>query len=335
MPRHTLAAATTWITAAAAQHGADLVAYVMQRLSCSRRHARALVDALVDAQWLAASGTPRRMIYRPGTLRQVVHRYALAGLQEDLPWARDFAPLLDLRPNVARLAQHAFTELLNNAIDHSGGQGVTVSARQTGFHLQMLVSDDGCGIFDSIQRAWRIDDPAVAMLELGKGKLTTQPDRHGGHGLFFVARMADIFDLHANRQAFQRRPGRGGWCSLRPLERQGSSVFLAIALETPRTLDDVLRAHAESGYGFDRTEVSLRLLTSPSVGLESRAQARRVAARLTQFRRAKLDFSGIEDIGPAFADELFRVFARAHPGVELHPEAMAPRVAAMVRSIRA
>lgn len=334
MPRTSLAAATTWITAAATQHGDDLVAHVMQRLDISRRRARKLLAALVQAQWLEVIGTPRKQSWRPGTMRQVVRHYPLAGLQEDLPWARDFAPLLDLKPNVARLAQHAFTELLNNAIDHSGGTGVTLSVRQTGFHLQMLVSDDGCGIFESIDRTWQIGDPALAMLELGKGKLTTQPDRHCGHGLFFVSRAADIFDLHANRSAFQRRPGRSGWFSLRPLERQGTSVFLAIALDTPRTLDDVLRAHAESGYGFDHTEVALRLLTGPSVGLESRAQARRVASRLGEFRRAKLDFSGIDDIGPAFADELFRVFARAHPGVELRPEAMGPRVAAMVASVR-
>jgi signal transduction histidine kinase len=47
------------------------------------------------------------------------------------------------------MAQHAFTELLNNAIDHSGGTQVTVSMRQTPLHLQLLVSDDGCGLFDA------------------------------------------------------------------------------------------------------------------------------------------------------------------------------------------
>jgi anti-sigma regulatory factor (Ser/Thr protein kinase) len=332
-PRPPLAAATTWITAAASEHGDRLFDHVMERLAVSRRRARKLVQALVDAQWLEASGTPRKRRFTPGTMRQVVRHYALDGLQEDLPWAREFAPLLSLQPNVARLAQHAFTELLNNAIDHSGGSGVTVSVRQTGMHLQMLVSDDGCGVFQSIERGWQIDDPAHAMLELSKGKLTTQPDRHCGHGLFFVARAADIFDLHANRSGFQRRPGKSGWFALRPLERQGTSVFLAIALDTQRTLDEVLRAQAESGYGFEHTEVALRLLTGPGIGLESRAQARRVALRLAQFRRARLDFSGVEDIGPAFADELFRVFARANPGVELRPEAMAPRVAAMVNGI--
>jgi len=174
------------------------------------------------------------------------------------------------------------------------------------------------------------------MLELSKGKLTTQPDRHTGRGLFFTSRLADVLDLHANATAFQYRGwNRRNWFKGKPIARQGTSIYLAIALDTPRTLDDVLRAHAESGYGFDHTEVALRLLTGPSIGLESRAQARRVAARLTEFRRAKLDFSGIEDIGPAFADELFRVIARAHPSVELRPEAMAPRVAAMVASVHA
>ena len=74
--------------------------------------------------------------------------------------------------------------------------------RQTGLHLQMLVSDDGCGLFQRIEQAWQIDDPHLAMLELGKGKLTTQPARHLGQGLFYVARAADVFDLHANRHGF-------------------------------------------------------------------------------------------------------------------------------------
>jgi anti-sigma regulatory factor (Ser/Thr protein kinase) len=334
MTRNTLASATTWITGAAVRHGDDLLAHVMQRQAISRRRARKLLASLVDSQWLSASGTPRKPVYRPGQMRQIVQHYALQGLQEDLPWSRDFAPLLDLSPNVARLAQHAFTELLNNAIDHSGGSGVTVSVRQTGLHLQMLVSDDGCGVFEKIEQAWHIGDPQLAMLELGKGKLTTQPERHCGHGLFFVARSADIFDLHANRQAFQRRPGRSGWSSLRPMARQGTSVFLAMALDTTRTLDEVLRSQAEQGYGFEHTEVPLRLLTGPQIGLESRAQARRVTARLDQFRRARLDFSGIEDIGPAFADELFRVYARTHPQVDLRADGMAPRVAAMVAAVR-
>ncbi len=333
MPRHSLAAVSTWITPAAIAHGHDLATHLMQRLDVSRRRARALLDGLVQAGWLEVDGTRRRPHHRPGTLRQVVRRYPLAGLEEDRAWSQDFAPCLDLRPNVARLAQHAFTELVNNAADHSGGQGVTVSLRQSAMHLQMLVSDDGCGLFQRVGQCWQIDDPAEAMLELGKGKLSSQPERHRGQGLFYVARAADIFDLHANHHGFQRRPGRSGWAGVRPLERQGTSVYWAVSLETSRTLDEVLRSHADTGYALDHAEVSLRLLAGGRPWLESRAQARRATARLTAFRRAHLDFSGIDEIGPAFADELFRVYARTHPQVQLVPEAASPRVAAMIAAV--
>lgn len=332
MPRPTLASITTWITPAAARHGDDLIAHLMQRLEIGRRRARSLLDRLVQAGWLQMQGTRRQPRYRPGALRQVVRRYALDGLAEDRAWAEDFAPSLDLRANVARIAEHAFTELLNNAIDHSGGSGVTVSLRQTAMHLQMLVSDDGCGLFQRVEQAWRIADPALAMLELGKGKLSSQPERHRGQGLFFVARAADIFDLHANRHAFQRR--RGGWANVRPLAREGTSVYLAIALESTRTLDAVLRANAEQGYALDHTEIPLRLLAGKQPWLESRAQARRVTARLCAFRRAELDFSGIDEIGPAFADELFRVWGQAHPQVRLVAHNTSAPVAAMIAAIQ-
>ena len=338
MPRIDLAPITQWITAAAAQHGSELHAELMQRLSIGRRSAGTLLKKLVASQWLVAEGTPRRPLYRPGALRQVVRRYTLAGLQEDLPWRHDFAPFFDPPAEVRRMAQHAFTELLNNAIDHSGGRAATVSMRQTPLHLQLLVSDDGCGIFERIAQSFEIRDPQLAMLELSKGKLTSQPKRHSGHGLFFSSRLADVFDLHANQAAFQQRSWEPQqWRSSRPLAHAGTSIYLAIALDTPRTLDAVLRSHSaqQAGYAFEHTVVPLHLIGSGELALASRADAKRVASRLAQFRRAEIDFSGISEVGHGFADELFRVFSRQHPALELVPISMAPRVAAMVHSVQA
>jgi anti-sigma regulatory factor (Ser/Thr protein kinase) len=338
MARTDLHVITRWITAAALQHPSDLAGHLMQRLSISRSSAGKTLRRLVAAQWLERAGTPRRPLYRPGLLRQAVHSYALRSLDEALPWSRDFAPLLDLSPTVARNAQHAFTELLNNAIDHSGGTSVTVSVRQTPAHLQLLVSDDGCGLFARIGESFAIHDPAQAMLELSKGKLSSQPERHTGRGLYFTARIADILDLHANDSAFQHRAWqRHQWACTRPATRHGTSVFVAISLDSTLSLDAVMRDHSldGAGYGFERTVVPLQVLTSARGGLESRAQARQVAARLVQFRRAELDFDGIAEVGHSFADELFRVFAREHPGVELVPTRTSPRVTALLASIQA
>jgi anti-sigma regulatory factor (Ser/Thr protein kinase) len=340
MPRHArieIAPLTQWITQAAQQHGNELPAQLMQRLGISRRRATLVLNKLVQMQWLTRSGTPRKPLYRPGPLRQVVRRYALAGLQEDLPWREDFAPFFELPAEVKRMARHAFTELLNNAIDHSGGSAVTVSVRQTPLQLQLLVSDDGCGLFEHIGQRFAITDPRLAMLELSKGKLTSAPERHSGHGLFFTSRLADVFDVHANASAFQcRNWERRQWRASRPATRAGTSVYLAISLDTTRTLDAVLREHSRSGegYAFERTVVPLQLLASDAA-LASRAEARRACSRLAQFASAELDFAGIEEVGHGFADELFRVFGRAHPALQLVPVGMNTQVAAMVAAAQA
>jgi anti-sigma regulatory factor (Ser/Thr protein kinase) len=269
-------------------------------------------------------------------LRQVVCRYPLASLQEDLPWRLDFAPFFDLPPAVRRMTQHVFTEVLNNAIDHSGGGQVTVSMRQTPLQVQLLVSDDGLGLFQRIEQTFAIGDPTLAMLELGKGKLTTCPDRHAGHGLFFTSRLADVFDIHANGAAFQSRGWeRRRWRVTTPASHSGTSIYAAISLDTARTLETVMAAQSadSAGCSFDVTSVPLHLISADGQSLASRADAKRVALRLAQFRRAELDFEGISDIGHGFADELFRVFRRAHPALDLVPVGMTPRVAAMVESV--
>ena len=47
-----------------------------------------------------------------------------------------------------------------------------------------------------------------------------------------------------------------------------------------------------------------------------------------------LDFKGIKTIGQAFADEIFRVFAREHPGVKLMPCNANNEVAKMIHRAR-
>jgi len=330
-----IATLTRWITEAAVQHGDDLPQYLASCLDISARRADTVLQQLVDLQWLTTTdlGDERRFV--PGALRQVVKRYELKGLHEDMPWRRDFAPCFELPRQIARMAQHAFTELLNNAVDHSGGTAVTVSMRQTPLQVQLLVSDDGCGLFERIAKKFDIPDPQLALLELCKGKLTSAPRKHSGHGLFFTSQLADVFDIHANAQAFQRRAWeRLQWHRGRHATQVGTSIYVALQLDSTRTLDEVLRAHSlnQDSMGFERTVVPMHLLGCAQV-LASRADAKRAVARLSNFRLAEIDFAGITDVGHGFADEMFRVFRRDHPDTELVPVGMNAQVAAMVHSV--
>ena len=331
-----IAPLTRWITEAAVQHSDDLPAYLTRCLSISRRRADALLNELAAAQWLRVEGPKGQRVWQPGPLRQVVKRYKLRGLFEDLPWRRDFAPCFTLPEALNRMAQHSFTELLNNAIDHSGGSEVNVSMRQTPSHFQLLITDNGCGLFERVSKSFAISDPHLALLELCKGKLTSAPDLHTGQGLYFTSQLADVFAIHANGVAFQRHEWEPvQWRTTRHGGQLGTSIFMGLALDTQRTLDEVLRAHSADGkgYGFERTTVPLHLLTSNG-SLTSRADAKRAVARLTDFHRVEIDFAGVKDVGHAFADEMFRVFGRDHPETQLVPVGMTPQIMDMVNSLR-
>ena len=68
-----------------------------------------------------------------------------------------------------------------------------------------------------------------------------------------------------------------------------------------------------------RTDIPLKLAQYGTDLLIARSQAKRILARLESFEEVFLDFSGVEEIGHSFADEIFRVYATAHPGVKLTP----------------
>ena len=81
----------------------------------------------------------------------------------------------------------------------------------------------------------------------------------------------------------------------------------------------------------------VRLAVNAALGktLVSRSEAKRLVARLTDFRQVILDFSGVQVAGQGFCDEVFRVFAHAHPHVTLEPVGMSDTVAFMVNRARA
>jgi hypothetical protein len=70
-------------------------------------------------------------------------------------------------------------------------------------------------------------------------------------------------------------------------------------------------------YRFDHTVVPVRMALYESERLMSRSQAKRILNRVDRFKHVVLDFDGVNTVGQAFADEVFRVFARSHPDMTI------------------
>ena len=328
MARLDFASLTRTITADALAHPTDLAPMLAQRHSVTRATVTRQLKRLVELGWLVRNGASRPR-YEPGAQREVTAEYAIAGLDEHSPWLRDIHPALALTPELTRLAQHVFGELLNNAIDHAGATAVTVSVRQTPTHLHMLFSDDGVGVFKQLAQKAGLPDAQRAALELAKGRLTTQPQCHGGRGLFFVARMVDAMNLQSDGQVLQwRHHAESVRFLAHPLKHTGTTVFVSVPLDTTVRPTEAYGAFGSEAapLDFSRTHVPLRLLTDGGLALDSRAQARWVVSRLELFATAELDFEGVDDIGPSFIDEVFRVYAQSHPEVTLEATRASERI---------
>ena len=102
-----------------------------------------------------------------------------------------------IKDNVDSILNYAFTEMLNNAIDHSGSKTIYTKILIDSTNIQFLVSDNGIGIFRNLKEQRNLPSIHDALLDLSKGKITTLPDRHSGEGIFYTSRLADSFIIES------------------------------------------------------------------------------------------------------------------------------------------
>ena len=303
----------------------------------SRQAASAKLRAAVRRGWLHVEGRGAGVRYTLAMLQEVRHSYERAGLSEDRVWQQLLAPVVaDLAENVRDVWRYGLTEMINNAVDPSGSIQVHVGLRRNALFTQAWVKDDGEGIFLRIQRALDLFDPRESILELAKGKFTTDPANHSGEGIFFSSKVFDVFDIRSGMLHFAHDDGNVDVLFERSAEAPGTTVFMQLANDSPRTTRKVFdKFAAPEEYTFAKTLVPVKLAQHEGEKLVSRSQAKRLTMRFERFQTVVLDFAGVEEIGQAFADEVFRVFQRAHPQTALVPANMAPGVKAMVSRARA
>lgn len=322
-------------------HPKDLILKVASDMQLSRAAVSARARQLVVDRYLVRTGNTRGARYERGPNKRRVVRYSRAGLAEDRVWMRDVAPMLAGLPrNVIDIAHHGLTEMVNNAIDHSEGEHVQVLVDLTPFRLLFLIADDGVGIFRKITSALQLPDERLALLELSKGKLTTDPRRHSGEGIFFTSRMFDRFEIQSGGLVFGHEDGEEHDVLYDVDEARhpkGTIVAMEIAPDAARDIAAVFRAFSSGPdeYAFAKTIVPVRLAKVGDDNLVSRSQAKRLLQRVERFRTVILDFDGVERVGQAFADEIFRVFPYDHPDVELHHVNAVPEVQQMIRRAEA
>lgn len=306
-----------------AEHPTDIVRFTAEKFACTRQAVHKHLQRLIFEGAVLESGQTRSKRYQLAPLVQWKKHYEVGpSLAEDVVWRRDVEPQLGKLPeNVLYIWHYGFTEMFNNVIDHSGARHVSISLNKTAAKTTIDIYDDGVGIFKKIQAALHLEDERHAVLELAKGKFTTDPANHSGEGIFFSSRIFDQFVISSGEVYFSHDfDDREDWILQASSAGGGTLVRMVLHNHTARTLKKVFdKFTSDDDYGFTKTVVPVKLMRYGDDNLVSRSQAKRLLSRFDRFKVVVLDFSGVASVGQAFADEVFRVFKAKHPEVEIVP----------------
>ena len=244
-------------------------------------------------------------------------------LGEDRVFTQDILPLICTLPdNVRSIWNYAFTEMMNNAIEHSSADKILVSVMTNEFKTSILIYDNGIGIFKNIQsfikeqrgESLPLDECASLLFA---GKFTTAENMHSGEGIFFTSHVMDTFVILSDDVVFSRNNFKDNWAGGFTPKQDGTVVIMELYNHTKKVLRDVFSRFASIEDGFTKTSIPIAHFFSGGYPV-SRSEARRLGEIIMKFEEIDLDFLDVEDVGQAFVHELFVVWQGKNPNKRLN-----------------
>ena len=228
----------------------------------------------------------------------------------------------------------AVRECMVNAVVHGNrynkNKYVHVKVTKSAVDFAIRITDQGEGVFPHVRSGLGLEDLFAAIQELTKGRTTTAPDRHTGEGIFFASKAVDVFALSSAGLTWTVDNLRNDQAvGISPVTA-GTRVTCEIDPATDRSLAKVFARFTDDNFDFSRSSTVVHLF-GLAVRFVSRSEAKRLLQGLDRFKQVEIDFTGVQDVGQGFVDELVRVWPVQHPGTTITPTHMNPAVEFMVR----
>lgn len=315
-------------------HPQDLVQYAVKNLALSKNTVIKYIDELIKDGKLIRTNIGRYPYYKLKSEITDLFFQNDKKLSEEQMIAESYNFIGKLPFEISQIFDYTFMEIANNAIEHSESKNISVRLEKTVTKLKVNIKDDGIGIFNKIKNDLNLLNDKQAIIELSKGKFTSNPEHHSGEGIFFSSKLCDEFYI------------KSGTLIYSPLEKipkdildidckTGTQVIFVINFDTKKSAKQIFEEFA--GSDFDnpqfKTIIQLRFMQMEGMTLTSRSQARRLLTRLEKFTSVVLDFSEVNFIGQAFADEIFRVYRRQNPKTKLEVENANSEIQTMIAHV--
>lgn len=310
----------------------------------SRQYINQVLKYLISDKKIVKVGSTKSTAYfslsyikeNPSVIPNIFRkRYKNKGLEEHrvlIEIQDKFPILMGLPENIQSIFTFTFSEMFNNAIEHSKSKSIQVEVSVIDKKLSFMIEDSGIGVFRNIKNTRKLKSEIEAIQDLLKGKTTTMPKSHSGEGIFFTSRSAEMFILDSFGYQLIVKKTLPSIKDIATIKR-GTRIIFEISTSSNLHLNDVFKKYTnlteDSDYGFDKTEIRVKLYTMGGVHI-SRSQARRIISGLEKFQIILLDFDGVPVVGQAFADEIYRVFQNTFPNIEIKEENMSEGVRFMI-----
>lgn len=307
----------------------------------SRQAVSAAVNGLVKKGKLSRSGQTRGAFYFfPENIYSLedskTKRFLIKGLSEgDVleKFRKEVSFINGLKDNVLNIFEYAFTEMVNNAIDHSGSKNVEIKVKKEHGNLIFIVNDFGKGVFRTVMKKMKQSTEMEAIQDILKGKTTTKPKEHSGEGIFFTSKASDVFILESFRNRLEINNIKDDVFveEMKPIKR-GTRVTFVLSLNSKKKLINIFKKYQvdPERYDFDKTEIRVVLYTLGTKYI-SRSHAKRLLSGLEKFQVIVLDFKNIRTVGQGFVDEVFRIFKLKYPDIVIKAINMKDPVSFMVK----
>lgn len=317
------------------KHATDIIPITMQRFTISRMTVHRHLNILQQQNKIIKHGKTHQVHYSLNTSGNLQISLKLTKQLQEFQVLETYLAerLKHLKKSVTSIVEYGFTELLNNAIDHSQGKNVDITFKHDNELLTLIIQDDGIGAFARIQQVYHFENFRECLLNLTKGRLTTDPTNHTGEGIFFSSRSFDEFFLEANGLCFYRNNLEQDWTLQKSDIKKGTKITLIIHANCKRILTDIFNAYTEEDddHAFIATDLLVDLSQYEGERLISRSQAKRLLSHLQPFTRLMLDFSKVDSVGQGFVDEMFRVYPSKNPRVSIFYKNANPEVEFMIK----
>ena len=178
---------------------------ITENIGVSRQYVNLVISGLVGEDKVIKVGSTRYALYvskkyiaeHPDVVPNVFKKkYVNQALEEHKIFIEieDRLPRLkELPENVRSIFTFAFSEMFNNAIEHSRSKIISMEVTMRDKFLSFIINDAGVGVFRNIMKKRNLKSEIEAIQDLLKGKTTTMPKSHSGEGIFFTSKAGDMF----------------------------------------------------------------------------------------------------------------------------------------------